>query len=87
MYIKTGSTLTSRVLIPWVLSFPVSLILQVYTAIQSLKMDKRKHNWKTINEKILLASTYNCTPNHCWKKLLVTGSKKFRDQVKSCLTI
>ena len=86
MYIKTSSTLTSWVLVPWVLSFPESLILQVYTAIKSLKMDKRKHNWMAIYEKILLASMYNCTPNHCWKKLLVT-SKKFKDQLKSCITI
>ena len=50
MYIKTSSTLTSWVLVPWVLSFPESLILQVYTAIESLKMDKKTqlngHLWK-----------------------------------------
>ena len=70
MYIKTSSTLTSWVLVLWVLWFPASLILQVYTAIQSLKKEKRNHNWMSINEKILLASMYNCTPNNCWKKLL-----------------
>ena len=62
MYIKTSSTLTSWILVPWVLSFPASLILQVCTAIESLKMDKRKHNWMAIYEKILLVSMYNCTP-------------------------
>ena len=59
MYIKTSSTLTSWVLVLWVLWFPASLILQVYTAIQSLKKEKRNHNWMSINEKILLASMYN----------------------------